>query len=159
MQTTVNAKQAFGLVGTFYDDSARRVAPYNLAATAAGVAPTIGRVFTADANDVNKAVMAGEGSILGVLVSPHEYTLNGLDTSLALTAGTVGEICSFGHIVVASTTAVSVGNVAAYNKTTGEIGAYANTAGVPSTHVQIPNARFILVNAAIGEPAVLELGN
>lgn len=158
LQTTVNAKQGFGLVGSFYDDSARRVAPYNLKANS-GVNPKIGNVFTIDSTDVESAVIGGSGVFGGILVSPHEYALSGLAASLELPAGTIGQLCTFGHVVVKSATAVSVGNVAGFDNATGAISAYADAASVPEGSTLIPNAKFILVNAEANGLAVLELGD
>lgn len=93
------------------------------------------------------------------MVSPHEYALGGLNASLNLGSGVVGQLCTFGHVVVKSETAVTVGYVAAYNKTTGAISAYATAGSIPGTHAQIANAKFILVSGAADGLAVLELGN
>lgn len=156
LQKSVNSKQAFGLVGTFYDTSARTVAPYNLKA-AGDVLPTIGCAFTTSAAAPHNATI-GDGDVFaGILVSPHEYIINGLSASLELADGTIGELCTKGHIVVQSETAVNVGYVAAYNKTTGKISAYAKAGDVPNTHVQIAGAKFVYENAAVGEVSILEL--
>lgn len=157
LQTAVNSKLAFGLVGTFYDDSARRVAPYNLASTA-GINPKIGCAFTSTANE-GEAGIGGEGSFLGVLVSPHEYVIYSLTATLELPAGTIGQLCTFGHVIVAPTTSVAVGYVAAYDNATGEIAGYATAGDVPEGSTLIPNSRFIFVSGTAGQPAVLELGN
>lgn len=157
LQKSVNSKQAFGLVGTFYDDSARTVAPYNLKAAAGGTLPTIGCAFTTSAAAPHDATI-GDGDVFaGILVSPHEQVISGLSASLELPAGTIGELATKGHVIVKSETAVSVGYVAAYSKTTGKISAYADTASVPNTHVQIAGASFVYENAAVGEVAILEL--
>ena len=159
LQKTVNTKQAFGLVGTFYDDSPRRVAPYNVNKTAGGTAATVGCAFTADTSDVTKAIMGGTGAFLGILVSPKEYIINGLSASLEVQDGTIGQLCTMGHVIVKPTKAVTVGYVAAFNNTTGAIEAYANASSVGEGSTLIPNAKFVFVNALANEPAVLELGN
>lgn len=158
LQSTVNSKLAFGLVGTFYDDSARRVAPYNLTATAGGLPATIGFAFTQGATD-GTATCGGTGAFLGVLVSPHEHVISGLTATLELTAGTIGQLCTFGHVIVSPTTAVSVGYVGAYNNTTGAIEGYADASSVAQGSTLIPNSKFIFVGATANQPAVLELGN
>lgn len=281
LQTTVNAKQAFGLVGCFYDDSPRRVAPYNVQpnpATSAkaegvvtiGAQPTaddtvtiadktykfvsalsaandvklgsnaagtianltaaingasgagttygtgttanayvsatagsgkvdleaksagaagnaialsasftsssntvtpfadgadagspakVGVCFTVDTTDKTKAIVGGTGVFAGVLCSPHELVIRGLDASLEVPAGTIGQLATFGHIIVTPTTSVNVGYVAAYNNITGEIAGYSAAGSIPAGSTQIPNAKFVFVDALANEPAVLELGN
>ena len=281
LQTSVNAKQAFGLVGTFYDDSARRVAPYNVqsnpatsakaegevtigaqptandtvtiadktykfvsalsaandvklgsdaagtianltaaingaagegttygtgtvanayvAATAgsgkvaleakqagaagnaialsasftsasnevvpfsggadAGAAAKIGCAFTVDSSDKSKAIVGGTGVFAGILCSPHELVIKGLDASLEVASGTIGELATFGHIIVTPKTSVSVGYVAAYDNVTGEIAGYSAAGSIPAGSTQIPNSKFVFVDALANEPAVLELGN
>jgi hypothetical protein len=108
--------------------------------------------------DTTKAVMGGSGAFLGILVSPHEYVLNGLTASLEVENGSIGQLCTFGHIIVKPTTAVSVGYVAAFNDTTGAIEGYADAESVAEGSTLIPNAKFVFVNALANEPAVLELG-
>lgn len=157
LQSSVNTKQAFGLVGTFYDTSARTVAPYNLKKAAGGTLPTIGCAFTTSASDPKTATI-GDGDVFaGILVAPKEYVTSSLAATLELPEGTIGELCTKGHVIVKSETAVSVGYVAAYSKTTGKISAYADAASVPNTHVQIAGASFVYENAAVGEVAILEL--
>lgn len=157
LQTSVNSKQAFGLVGTFYDDSPRRVAPYTILAAAGGTPATIGYAFTSAVATPEKASAGGSDVFAGVLVSPKELTIDGLSATLEVSAGTIGELCTMGHVIVKPTTAVSIGYVAAYNTTTGEIAGYSAAAQIPETHTAIPNGKFVLVNASVGEVAVLEL--
>lgn len=157
LQKSVNSKQAFGLVGTFYDDSARTVAPYNLKAAAGGTLPTIGCAFTTSAAAPHDATIGTGDVFAGILVAPKEYVTSSLAASLELAEDSIGELCTKGHVVVASETAVSVGYVAAYNNTTGKISAYADADSVPETHTLIAGASFVYENAAIGEVSILEL--
>lgn len=157
-QQSVNTVQPFGLVGSFYDDSARRVAPYVLNAATGGTAATIGYAFTQGATP-DQAVCGGEGAFLGILVSPHEYVLNGLNPSLELADGTIGQLCTFGHVIVLPTTETKVGYVAAYNNTTGAIEGYATADDVAAGSTLIPNSKFIFTDNAANTPSVLELGN
>lgn len=157
LQSTVNTKQAFGLVGTFYDDSARTVAPYNLKKAAGGTMPTIGCAFTTSSSAPHDATLAGSGVFAGILVAPKEYVTQSLAATLELAENTIGELCTKGHVVVVSETAVSVGYVAAYNTTTGKISAYADAESVPETHTLIAGAKFVYENASIGEVSILEL--
>ena len=123
----------------------------------AGVAPFIGRAFTTSSANVNDAVCGGTGVFAGILVSPHEMVTNGLDATLEVAENAIGELATMGHVVVKSTTAVSVGYVCAFNKTTGELAAYDAAGSVPATHTLIANAQFVFVNASVGEVAGLEL--
>lgn len=160
LQNQVNSKQAFGLVGSFYDDSPRRVAPYTIKTNpdAQGSALAVGGAYTTTSATPTVAIIGGEGIFAGILVSPHEMVAQTLAPSMAVVSGTIGQLCTMGHVVVKAENAVNVGYVAAYNNTTGEIAGYANTGAIPETHTAIPNGKFVFVNAALGETAVLELG-
>lgn len=158
LQQSVNTVQPYGLIGTFYDDSPRRVAPYILSASTGGTAPTIGCAFTKGANNL-EAVMGGDGEFLGILVSPHEMVTLGLAPTLEVQAGVSGQLCTFGHVIVSPTTVANVGYVAAFNKETGAIEAYATADDVAETATLIPNSKFIFVDNNANTPAVLELGN
>lgn len=125
----------------------------------AGSVAKIGCAFTVDTSDKTRAIVGGTGVFGGILVSPHEYVLSGLDASIELASGTIGQLATFGHVIVRPTTAVSVGYVAAYDNVTGEIAGYAAAGSIPAGSTQIPNAKFIFVDALANEPAVLELGN
>jgi len=152
LQSTVNDKQAFGNVGAFYDDSPRRVAPYVIDVNA-----TVGCACTLVAASEGHATLGGSGLFGGILVNGHEYVKDGLGASLTVPAGSNVQLCTMGHVVVEATTAASVGDVAAFNDTTGAIEAYASSASVPSGSTLIPNAKFVFVSAAQNGLAVLEL--
>lgn len=151
LQKTVNQKLAFGVVGSFYDDSPRRVDPYTVAGGA------IGLFYTVDPADPSKVKLGGTGVLAGVAVNSKEYTITGLDASLAFRAGDIAEICSMGRVIVKSTTAITVGNSAYYNKTTGEIQAAAPSSTIDG-FVEIPDSMFVLVGGTAGEVGVLQLG-
>lgn len=153
-QNSVNVKQAFGLIGSFYDDAPRIVDPYTLAKNGDAL-PAVGKAFTTTVATPTVAKLGGSDIFAGILVSPHEYVKQGLGDSLELADGTIGQICKKGRVVVKVATAVSVGYNAFYNATTGDIaGASASTL---SGYVAIPNAKFVLVNSSANELAVLEL--
>lgn len=152
-----SAGNAIGLSASF-TSSSNTVTAFSGGADA-GSAAKIGCCFTVDSTDKTRAIVGGTGVFAGVLVSPHEYIIGGLDASLELASGTIGQLATFGHVVVKPTTSVSVGYVAAYNNTTGEIAGYSSAGSIPAGSTQIPNAKFILVDALANEPAVLELGN
>lgn len=111
-------------------------------------------------NEDGQAVLGGEGVFAGVLVNPKMYAnyLN-LNPTLQIPNGSQGGLSTFGHIYVRSASAYSIGNIAAYDKTTGKISAYVNTEAVPANAVVIDNARFIKYSGEAGTVGVLELGN
>lgn len=156
-KTAGAAGNAIGLSASFTSGS-NTVVAFSGGADAGAVAK-IGCCFTVDSSDKTRAVVGGTGVFAGVLCSPHELVRLGLDASLEVASGTVGQLATFGHIVVRPTTSVNVGYVAAYNNTTGEIAGYASAGSIPAGSTQIPNSKFILVDALANEPAVLELGN
>ena len=95
--------------------------------------PQFACAFTHAAEN-GQAVLGGEGVFAGVLVNPK-------------------------IIFVKSQSAYAIGNIAAYDKTTGAINAYVNTEAVPENAVVIPNARFIKYAGDAGTVGVLELGD
>ena len=121
--------------------------------------PQFACAFTHAAEN-GQAVLGGEGVFAGVLVNPKMYAnyLN-LNPTLKLPNGSQGGLCTFGHIYVKSQSAYAIGNIAAYDKTTGAINAYVNAEAVPENAVVIPNARFIKYAGDAGTVGVLELGN
>lgn len=148
-QTQVNQKLAFGIPGSFYDDSPRRVAPYYVQAG------TIGYAFTADANDGSKATVGGNGIFAGIAVNSKEYVISGLTPSLAISG--VAQLCTMGHINVVCDNAVALGNAAFFKNDTGALHAAAAGTEVEG-YTEIPNSKFIFVSATQGEVAVLQLG-
>lgn len=121
--------------------------------------PKFACAFT-HADTDGQAVLGGEGVFAGVLVNPKMYAnYANLTPSLELPDGSQGGLCTFGHINVKPATAFSIGNIAAYDKTTGKISAYVNAAAVPATSVVIEHAEFIKRSGNAGEIAVLQLGD
>lgn len=121
--------------------------------------PQFACAFT-HAADNGYAKLGGDGVFAGVLVNPKMYAnyLN-LNPTLKLPNGSQGGLCTFGHIYVRSSSAYAIGNIAAYDKTTGAISAYVNAEAVPASAVVIPNARFIKYAGDANTVGVLELGN
>lgn len=151
LQTQVNQKLAFGVPGSFYDDSPRRVAPYLVEAG------TIGYAFTLNAADPTKASVGGAGVFAGIAVNSKEYVIAGLTPTLTFAGPAVAQLCTMGHINVVCDNAVTIGNAAFYNTTTGELHAAAAGAEVEG-YAEIPGSKFIFVSATQGEVAVLQLG-
>lgn len=150
LQSTVNQKLAFGVVGSFYDDALRSVAPYTVESGA------IGLFYTVDPTDPGKAKVGGTGVLAGIAVNSKEYPIYGLDASLNFKAGATAQIARSGHIIVKSSTAIAVGNAAYYSTTTGEIQAAAPSSSVAG-YVEIPNSEFLFVTGAANEVGVLEI--
>lgn len=158
VQKNVYIKQALGMEGEFYDDSPRRVSPYIVSGTAAGVPAAIGKVFTEVAGSDQTAIMGGEGKFAGIAVNPKNFpVLGGLTPSLTLANGTPAQLCRMGLLFVKSTTEVTPGQIAAYNTTTGEISSVAAGGSAPAGSALIPNSEFKFFSAAVGEVAVLQI--
>ena len=151
LQTVVNTKLAFGVPGSFYDDSPRRVAPYAVESGAVALA------FTLDASNPGRAVVGGEGAFGGIAVNGKEYTMAGLTPSVAFKSGDIAQLCTMGHIVVACDNAVAVGNACYFNTTTGALHADASGETIEG-YTEIVGSKFVFVEgASAGDPVVLEL--
>lgn len=159
VQKTVYTKQALGMAGEFYDDSPRRVSPYIVSGIANGASAAIGKVFTVDTTANHKAVLGGAGTFAGIAVNPKNYTIDGLVPSLDLADGTPAQLCRMGVLFVTSTTAVTPGQTALYDTTTGAIQSTSETDSTkyPAGTAAIPNSEFKFFSAAIGEVAVLQI--
>lgn len=150
LQSVVNEKLAFGVVGSFYDDSPRIVDPKIVEEG------SIGCAFTLDASDPSKAELGGTGLFAGIAVNSKEYTVTGLGASLEFKSGDIAQLCTMGRIVIKAENAVSVGDAAFYNETTGAI--KAGTSGTTiSDYVEIVGSKFVLVDSTQGGLSVLEL--
>lgn len=157
VQTVVNKKQAFGVEGSIYDQSPVRASAY-IAGTG-GV--TIGKVCTHSDSTPEVVSLGGSDVFAGVAINHLEYAnASGLSASMSVPAGTQVTCCTFGHVVVRSATAFSIGYDAIYDTETGAISAVADASAedaIPEGSALIPNAKFILVNGSAGELGVLEL--
>lgn len=150
LQSVVNTKLAFGVPGSFYDDSPRRVAPYAVESGA------IGKAFTL-ASTEGRAVVGDDNAFAGIAVNSKEYPISGLSASLTFKSGAIAQLCTMGHIVVVCDNAVSVGNACYYKEADGTLHAGA-TGQTIEGYIEIPNSKFIFVaGASAGDPVVLEL--
>lgn len=160
VQTTVYKKQALGMPGEFYDDSPRRVSPYIVSGVTDGAAAAIGLVFTEVSGKNQTAVLGGTGKFAGIAVNPKNYpVLGGLVPSLTLADGTPAQLCRMGLVFVMSATAVTPGQTALYNTSTGAIQSTSETdpTKFPAGTAAIPNSEFKFFSAAVGEVAVLQI--
>lgn len=151
MQTTVNQKLAFGVSGSFYDNSPRRVDPYTVEEGAIALA------YTVDSTDPSKAVLGGDGVFAGIAVNTKEYSINGIGASMAFREGDIAQCATMGRIGLKLADAVSVGDACFYNETTGVLKAGTSGATV-SGYIEIPNSKFVIVDALANEYSVLQLG-
>jgi hypothetical protein len=165
MQSTVNTAFALGVIGEFYDDGPRRVAP-GVLVSADAAENIIGRVLTytnlgnADGTAPIVVEAGGTGTFAGILVGPKLYATSGttagtLQPTLTLPNNTTVEFCSMGSIIVALPAAAGDTSALKYTNATGAIGIGAAGAG----ETAIPNAkvvRFANANASLG---VIQLTN
>nr|DAQ23652.1 MAG TPA: hypothetical protein [Caudoviricetes sp.] len=156
LQRKVYQEQALGVVGEFADTSPKRVAAYVLRANG-DVTPKIGCVYTSTSKD-NELKIGGTGVFAGIAVGTNQYSADNFNSSLTLTDGAIAEICSMGHIFVATKTEVKPNYVAAFDPATGEIYGYESAdAATTAKHTLIPNAKFVFCSADENGTAVLEL--
>ena len=122
--------------------------------------PRFACAFTEGTEGEGYAQLGGDGNFAGLLVNPKMYVnYMNLEPTLELPNASQGGLCTFGHVYVRSASAYAIGNLAAYDKTTGRISAYVNAEAVPANAVIIPNSRFIRYAGAAGTVGILELGN
>ena len=157
-QNTVYVKQTPGIPGDFADASPRRVAT-KVVCKNDTVLPTVGCAFTLpDTSTPEKVAIGGTASFAGIFVNSKEQVRAfGLESALTVADNSIGDICTFGHIWVKSEAAVTVGMVGVYNVSTGAISAMVSGGTVAEGYAEIPNSKFIHVNAGTSGMAVLEL--
>lgn len=150
LQKSVNQKLAFGVEGDFYDDSPRIVDPFIVSEG------RIGLYYTVTSADPTSATPGGTGVMGGIAVNSKEYALLGTAPSLTFKAGVAAQLASRGRVIVKASTAVTIGQAGFYKTATGEIAS--GTAGASMEgFTEIPNSKFVLVNALAGEVSVLQL--
>lgn len=155
VQSTINIFQAFGKNATYADDSARRDKAYPLTA-ANNAEPVLGRFYTLDSD--GKCSMGGTGIQLGIALNNGMVaTFGGAAASVTVPDGTVADVCSFGHVFVASATSFDIGYGACYDEDTGVISGYDTSGSVPANNVAITGAEFIQVAGGAGEIGILSL--
>lgn len=146
-QTTVNAKQPYGVVGELRDSSVKRIRAYGLAADCTIGKPAYLVTATGKATDVYNSTTAK--LFLGVFVNPKEYVIN--DGSLAATLvmkasnGAAGQVASLGHVNVVAKVAVKAGDPAYFND------GWVKTAGTASATVDATKLGVFIADAEAGE--------
>lgn len=146
-QTKVNIEQGFGVPGDIHLDSPTRTE--SLIIDSNGANPNVvGYAFTKDAS-TNIAKVGGEiaaGRVFaGILVNSKEYPMYGtaegaLEASLAIKDGIHGDVLTMGDIVVRVTTSCKIGDLVAYDTTTGELSTVAVGGSAGAGKALIPNA-------------------
>lgn len=121
--------------------------------------PHFGYAFTHNGEN-GQVQVGGEGLFAGVLVNPKQYVnYQNLQANMYLPSGTQGSVCDFGHVFIKSANAYQIGSIAAFDKATGKINAYASADDVPSTSTVIERAKFIKYAGDANICGILELGN
>lgn len=136
------------------------VTPFAGGADETSLLPQFGYAFTQSSEGDDYVQVGGTGEFKGVLVNPKMYAnfLN-LNPAMTLPNGSQGSVCDFGHVLVISQSAFTVGNIAAFDTKTGAISAYLNESVVPANAQIIPNSKFIQYSGEAGSVGVLQLGN
>lgn len=149
-QTTVKAKQAFGVVGEFRDSSVKRVLPFELGATANIGNPAY--LIAASGKVTDKFATGTAGQFLGVFVGPKEYVINNSDLNPTLTMnpenGQAAQVASLGHVIVlAGEAGIKAGDAAYF----GESG-WCKSAPTAATYVDGRQLGTFIDDATAGEP-------
>ena len=149
-QTSIALAQGFGVPGELVFDGPRRAQPGVVKGTAANI--VVGRAFTIDSAD-GQFQPGGTGAFGGVLINPKALqslgtSANGpLAPTLTVPAGTVGEFCTMGEIIVQLNGACAIGDGVYFVQADGTLAA--GNAGAGQT--QIANAKVVrYANAAAG---------
>lgn len=127
------------------------------------IAPAyVGYAFSVDPSNPNnaKAGNSNSGTFAGILVNPKEYAnYENLDPSMAVKDGMIGNLCTFGEIIVKSAHTVKPGYIGCFRSSDGQIGAATGSDAIPAGYVQIPNATYQYVEGSANGLAVLVLGD
>ena len=146
-QKQVNIEMGFGVPGDIHTDGPTRTE--SLVMNSEGSQPNyVGNAFTKD-NATSVAKVGGEiasGRVFaGILVNAKAYPLFGtngdtLAPTLALPDHQRGDFLTMGDVVVKVATSCKIGDLVAYDTTTGELSTVAVGSSAGSGKVLIPNA-------------------
>lgn len=142
-QKDVNKKQAFGLVGEFYDSSVKVVTSY-IASTDVTCGNPV--YFTTDGK-----IAATGTTFAGIVVNPKEYVNQSGDlaSSLVVKAGQAVSVASKGHIIIKAAGAIAVGDSVGYTTANSVTGWQTVSSGALG--------KAVITAAAANELAVIEL--
>lgn len=122
----------------------------------------VGYAFSVDPSSANKA-QAGNtnsGTFAGILVSPKQYAnYANLAPSMEVKDGMIGELCTFGELIVQSAHTVKPGYLGCFRSSDGKIGAAVDADHVPSGYTVIPHATYQYYDGEADGMAVLVLGD
>lgn len=127
------------------------------------VAPAyVGYAFSVDPSVANKAQAgnSNSGTFAGILVTPKQYAnYNNLAPSMAVKDGMIGELCTFGELIVKSAHAVKPGYLGCFRSSDGQIGAAVDADHIPAGYSVIPHATYQYYDGEADGLAVLVLGD
>lgn len=134
-QSTINVEQGFGVPGALYDNGPVRCAPYELVSASAAyniIGATAFTVTTGDPGDNSSSAIAaagGSGAFAGILMNSKVYPTAGpstgaLNPTMTLPNYTIAELLTMGDIVVTIPGPASIGDLVAYDLTTGKLSTY-----------------------------------
>lgn len=149
-QSTVNVQQGFGVPGELNLVSPTRIE--SLVINSNGATPNVYGYAATKSNATNVAQMGGvitNGSTVfaGIMVNPKAAALWGvvnqgtLAPTLAIPDNTQADFLTMGDPTVFVNTACNIGDLVAYNTTTGALSTYAPGGTVPTGCAQVPNAK------------------
>lgn len=161
MQSTVNTFQCPGIPGDAFDASPKRALSVRVVPNGSAQ-PTVGNftTYVSAGSDPTLVQVGGTGLVAGLVVNGKEYVRQGgLSASLTVSSGAVVAVATMGRYWVRPETAVTVGNVAAFNSATGAVAGFATSAAATSGgYIVVDKAEFVAVNATSGGMAVIQLG-
>ena len=159
-QSTIGFYEGIGIPGELAFDGPMRSAPANLFSN--GTPNIIGNVFTYTSNAnpdpvtgsplATNATVGGTGAFGGFLMSPKEYSANGvtgnpLGASLVLPDYTIGELLTMGQIFVNLPGPANVGDLLTYDPATGNLNSIAPTANFTASIAATAGGDVMTVSA------------
>lgn len=147
-QQMVNTYQGFGVPGDIELASPHRVD--SLVINSNGATPNVFGYAATKSNTTNVASMGGTiGTnvvFAGIMVNPKAATLWGttsgtLAPTLAIPDQSQVDFLTMGDPTVFVNTACNIGDLVAYNTTTGALSTYAPAGTIPTGCAQVPNAK------------------
>lgn len=155
-QKSVNAEQAFGMVGEMYDDSPRTIAPMLVGGTSGKVVVGNAVSFADKANDPSICVLGGT-AYAGIVVAGKQYVAEGIGATLDVPFGKAVDVCAEGHVVVAIDGDATVGSKVEFSAEDGSLKILAGTAA-DAGYTELAGAQVVLVNGGgTNGKVVLEL--
>lgn len=168
-QKQVRYDQPFGIVGEIRFDGPVRAGAFTLATPDASVPTTnniVGRAFTFIVGKPGMVTVGGAGTFAGIMANPKVYPYYGEFTgndpkALYVPNGMVGEFVDMGFITVMVDKAANVGDLIAYDNTTGALTIVAKGGTAPTGKTLVPNATVDRYpqTATTGGPVLVRLTN